>query len=253
MKERWLIFIMFMMVFLMPQVGIAQGPGPVRNLESPTHRLDMPADYFQIKMRWDPPDSEDVAGYFYRFDTNPDHAFDGLNTVDAFETSDTNVTSQNFIKSENEYVTCHFHIAAFDGDGEIGVTTSVGPYFIHCISGDIDGDGKISSQDCLLALKIAAGSMADDVNPNADVDGDAEIGVPEAVHILRILAGYSPESLKECCSVPESNIATVRYTYDDLNRLVRVVYDPEEEGEQTEISHMYDETGNRKTEEVICK
>ncbi len=241
---------MFMTLFLMPRAGAAQVLGPVQNPESDTHRLDIPAHYFQIKMIWDPPASGDAAGYFYRFDTDPDYTFDALNTVDAFHTYDTNVTSQNFIKSDTDYVTYYFHIAAFDSGGEIGVTTSSGPYFIYCISGDIDGDGKISTNDSLLALNMAAGSMADDINPNADVDGDEKIGIPEAIHILRILAGYSPERY---CSVPENSIGTVRYTYDDLNRLVRAVYEPDEEGDSTEISYKYDDTGNRFEKEVLCK
>lgn len=252
MKNRWLIFVMVMTFFFMADSVAARGPGPVRNPKSATHHLDIPAHYFQIEITWDPPDSGDAAGYFWRFDSDPDYTFDALNTADAFHTSDTKVTSQNFIKSEADYITYYFHIAAFDSDGEIGPTTIVGPYFIYCISGDIDGDGKISSGDSLLALKVVAGT-ADDINPNADVDGDGKIGLSEAVHILRILAGHSPESLEEYCSFLENGIGSVRYAYDELNRLVSVVYAPDEEGESIGINYMYDETGNRKTEEVICK
>ncbi len=253
MKYRWPVFLMFVMIFLMARAAAAQPPGPVQNLESSSHRTDMIANSLQMEMTWDAPASGDAAGYFYRSDTAPSHTFDSSNTADADQISDTRAVSQNFIATDADYLAYYFHVAAFDNAGNIGLTTTAGPYLIYCISGDIDGDGKISSQDSVLALKMATGDTENNISPNADIDDDGEIGLPEAIHILRILAGYSVGTAEEYCDVPENSVGTVQYTYDDLNRLVNVVYVPDDEGDNTEIIHTYDGTGNRKVREVICE
>lgn len=52
------------------------------------------------------------------------------------------------------------------------------------IPGDIDADGKITLNDLVLALQIAAGGKIFPISQTADVNGDSRIGIEEAVYIL---------------------------------------------------------------------
>ena len=61
------------------------------------------------------------------------------------------------------------------------------------IKGDVNGDGKFSSSDAILILRIIAGLMipTDSQRLAADVNGDGEIGSNDAILILRIVAGLA--------------------------------------------------------------
>ena len=62
---------------------------------------------------------------------------------------------------------------------------------------DIDGDGQITSNDALIALRISADAEpATDINPSAaDIDGDGVITSTDALIILRMSAGLDPVSV----------------------------------------------------------
>ncbi len=51
-------------------------------------------------------------------------------------------------------------------------------------------------------------------------------------------------------SLPVS-AGTVHYVYDDLNRLVSIEYESIQGVKGTEVIYTYDDTGNRKSEEVV--
>ncbi|MCP4352354.1 MAG: hypothetical protein GY795_43400 [Desulfobacterales bacterium] len=48
-----------------------------------------------------------------------------------------------------------------------------------------------------------------------------------------------------------ASAGTVHYEYDDLNRLVNIEYEKIDEVKGTEVKYTYDDTGNRKSEEVV--
>ncbi len=52
-------------------------------------------------------------------------------------------------------------------------------------------------------------------------------------------------------SAEENRTGTVRYLYDDLNRLTNVGYDSSDGAEVMQITFTYDKTGNRKSEEIL--
>lgn len=109
--------------------------------------------------------------------------------------------------------------------------------------GDIDGNGVVELQDAILALGLISGLVE---HP----DGNDELD--KVIHILKILTGYSAEETAEYCAFPDNTIGTIQYTYDDLNRLVNVRYEIAEGDESVEIAYVYDNTGNRVSEQIIC-
>jgi VCBS repeat-containing protein len=112
-------------------------PGPVRNLRSLSHpfvwvsnRLRtsasaVPAEVTNnpnVEMTWDPPENEDVSGYFYSFDQNEGHTFNDFNTVQKPPVRTRKITSRNL---EGDDVSYYFHVAPVDQTGRIGQTTSI--------------------------------------------------------------------------------------------------------------------------------
>jgi len=108
--------------------AMAQNVGPVRNLECLTHS-EAPSSFPQIRMVWDFPEGEPY-GYYVQFNTNPEHEFDELNTLELTPVHRRVFGSQIFGESEPkpDDVSHYFHIAAFDDKGEVGPTITAGPY-----------------------------------------------------------------------------------------------------------------------------
>ncbi len=64
-------------------------------------------------------------------------------------------------------------------------------------AGDIDNSGTADLQDCILALKVLTGIIADDTGPvyqEADANNDKKIGMAEAVYILQNISGLRNNS-----------------------------------------------------------
>ena len=114
-----------------------KGPGAVRHLRCLTHpyvsidnRLrDMasaiPAEVTNrpnVAMTWDPPDSNDIEGYYYSFDQAKDHKIDLFNTVQKPPVRTRKITSRDLAGDDVNY---YFHVAAVDKEGRIGETTSI--------------------------------------------------------------------------------------------------------------------------------
>ena len=66
-------------------------------------------------------------------------------------------------------------------------TVNDGSVIIGALCGDLNGDGKITTADAVIALEIAAGSRPND--PAADVDGDGVVTSLDALMILQATAG----------------------------------------------------------------
>ncbi|OQX13340.1 MAG: hypothetical protein BWK80_42975, partial [Desulfobacteraceae bacterium IS3] len=49
---------------------------------------------------------------------------------------------------------------------------------------DIDNDGKLSTKDALLIIRIVLGQPCDEVTVCGDVNGDGKLGIEEFVYIL---------------------------------------------------------------------
>ena len=65
---------------------------------------------------------------------------------------------------------------------------------VYDTMGDIDGDGKITSADSLLALRISVKLEKDAHSELADVDGNGKIDSYDALNILRYSVGLPTES-----------------------------------------------------------
>ena len=112
-------------------------PGPVRNLRSLSHpfvvvskRLRnvasaVPAEVTNnpnVEMTWDPPETEEIAGYHCLFDQNVGHEFNDFNTVEKPPVRTRKITSRNL---EGDDVSYYFHVAPVDKSGRVGQTTSI--------------------------------------------------------------------------------------------------------------------------------
>jgi hypothetical protein len=62
-----------------------------------------------------------------------------------------------------------------------------GSVIIGSLCGDLNGDGKITTADAVIALEIVAGIRLFD--PAADVSGDGQVTSLDALMILQAAAG----------------------------------------------------------------
>jgi len=71
--------------------------------------------------------------------------------------------------------------AGSDGGGGGGGTTDPGVKY------DVDGDGKISTEDAAQILRIVSGAsvVTGDVRKRADVNGDGKVSTADAIEVLR--------------------------------------------------------------------
>ncbi|KPA17337.1 hypothetical protein MHK_002446, partial [Candidatus Magnetomorum sp. HK-1] len=114
-----------------------KGPGPVRDLRCLTHpyvtvnnRLRtmasaIPAEVTNrpnVAMTWNPPDSDDVEGYYYSFNHDAAHMMNEFNTVEKPPVRTRKITSRDL---EGDDVSYYFHVAAVDKFGRVGDTTSI--------------------------------------------------------------------------------------------------------------------------------
>ena len=116
---------------------LSQGPGPVRHLRCLTHpyvnlseRLrnrssSIPAEVTNrpnVAMTWDPPETDDIKGYYYSFDDKPGYKLTAKNTVKKPPIRTRKITSRDLKGDDMSY---YFHVAPVDKAGRIGQTSSI--------------------------------------------------------------------------------------------------------------------------------
>ena len=76
------------------------------------------------------------------------------------------------------------------------------------ISGDVNGDGKVRSNDAILALRISAGLLipSDEQKRGADMSGDGNVRSNDAILILRVAAGLAAPGLDAIAARTGSHI-----------------------------------------------
>jgi hypothetical protein len=57
------------------------------------------------------------------------------------------------------------------------------------LKGDVSGDGELSLEDAILALKVTTGLSAGAISADKDVNADGRIGLPEALYVIQSLSG----------------------------------------------------------------
>ncbi|NOY11661.1 MAG: hypothetical protein GXO67_06210 [Archaeoglobi archaeon] len=67
------------------------------------------------------------------------------------------------------------------------------------LRGDVNGDGKVTSVDALMALQMAVGKLPEDVR--ADVTGDGTVTAVDAFRILQLAVGDQEELVSEMYGV----------------------------------------------------
>ncbi|MBF0450181.1 MAG: tandem-95 repeat protein [Candidatus Magnetomorum sp.] len=130
-----------MLVFLISVIPVyaqAIDIGPVDQVYSVSHALDMPSSNPYIQMKWLPPISATANGYYVTFNQEMIHQFNEFNSADdsVIMLREIQITSQNF--SGLDDVGYYFHIAAFAFDTNdhefIGPTTTRGPFRIDTVA-----------------------------------------------------------------------------------------------------------------------
>lgn len=91
----------------------------------------------------------------------------------------------------------------------------------YALEGDVDGDGKVSSTDALLALKMAVGKLLE--NAIADVDRDGRITTADAARILVIAAGKKNES-KELFEILKGSVESYNKNLDKVPGAVKTIF-----------------------------
>lgn len=67
-----------------------------------------------------------------------------------------------------------------------------------CTKGDVNGDGKIGSNDAILALRIAAGMVTPNLQQQcaADVNDDGSVRANDAIMVLQMAAGMRAPAMR---------------------------------------------------------
>jgi sugar lactone lactonase YvrE len=102
-------------------------------------------------------------------------------------------------------------IDAENPDGTDTVQTVITVSDTKVAKGDVNGDGKVKSNDAILALRISAGLMepTSEQRYAADMNGDGNIRSNDAILILRKVAGLLAPSMR-------NNTSSATITIDDI-------------------------------------
>ena len=110
-------------------LGVVPAAAQVQNLSCGTHETDTPSADPLIRFVWEAPDGMPDATYYGLFDTDETFVFDDLNTGDMSAFSGTTYEADmSELSPDGE--SRWFHVAPADEMGEIGPTTTDGPYQI---------------------------------------------------------------------------------------------------------------------------
>lgn len=81
----------------------------------------------------------------------------------------------------------HIFTLEYEGDWKVEMTMTVTASVIGGIIGDVNGDGKVNSEDALNILKCEVGliKLDDDIKKVADVNADGKINSEDALDVLK--------------------------------------------------------------------
>ena len=88
--------------------------------------------------------------------------------------------------------------------------------------GDVNNDGKVRSNDAILALRIAAGLMTLTDYQVADVNGDGEIKSNDAILILRAVTGLLDLDTGSVMGTAEGTQVSIREFYADPGSTITI-------------------------------
>ena len=128
----------------------------VLNLSCETHETGVPSADPLIRFVWEAPAEMPDAGYYGLFDTDETFVFDDLNTSDLSVFSGTSFeTGLSDLSPDGE--SRWFHVAPADDMGEIGPTTTDGPYQIDTAPpSDADMSLPETTSERIVTLTLAA-------------------------------------------------------------------------------------------------
>ncbi len=145
---------------LSPVPSSGQDVGEVPDITTLSRHSDIPSRNPVIEVAWGIPEG-DPYGYLVLFDTNPEQTFDGLDDEGATYVTGRSFRSPDLAESQPDGTAYHFHIAAIDGRGEVGPTTTTGPYRMDVVPPSdvgVTAPRITSSRTVTLALKATGAS-----------------------------------------------------------------------------------------------
>jgi len=119
--------------------ALAMDIGPVRQVYSISHAVNVPSPNPYIQIKWLSPENGLADGYYVTFSTKMTHVFDEFNTADndvELIRNETQVTSQDFSGADDVNYYCHIAAFALDTNDKefIGPTVSEGPFRVDTIA-----------------------------------------------------------------------------------------------------------------------
>jgi hypothetical protein len=133
------IHVLIILVLALYSTALAMDMGPVRQIYSVSHAVNVPSTDPYIQIKWYPPENGIAEGYYVTFNTKMTHVFDEFNTADndvELIRNETQVTSQDFSGADDVNYYCHIAAFALDTNDKefIGPTVSEGPFRIDTIA-----------------------------------------------------------------------------------------------------------------------
>ncbi len=137
-------------------LGVVPAAAQVLNLSCGTHETGTPSADPLIRFVWEAPAEMPDADYYGLFDTDETFVFDDLNTSDLSVFSGTTYEADmSELSPDGE--SRWFHVAPADEEGEIGSTTTAGPYQIDTAPpSDADVSLPETTSERIVTLTLAA-------------------------------------------------------------------------------------------------
>lgn len=196
----------------------------VQNLICETHETGVPSADPLIRLTWEAPEGMPDAGYYGLFDTNDEtFGFDEANTSDLSVFSKTTYeTDLSELSPDGE--SRWFHVAPVDEMGDIGETSTVGPYQIDTTP---PSDAEVTlpettASERVVTLTLAATDAAEMFVSNIGYDGEDGQWQDMAETLEWSLAGSGGETTvyvrfrDEAGNTADASV-TVTYIAGDLN------------------------------------
>lgn len=123
--------------------------------------------------------------------------------------------------------------------------------FAASLKGDIDGDGKVTSNDALIVLNYSVGNKDTIDKTKADINKDSKVNSADALEILRICVGISPtfDMPTSSSEIIALYCKALKTTYNKSSMTLKYTYI--DSGTVSDLTDKKDEPYNDKTTKTV--
>ncbi|CAN2042668.1 exported hypothetical protein [Candidatus Magnetomoraceae bacterium gMMP-15] len=126
----YVFFALLFMTYSVVGIAMAADPGEIQNLYSTSHVSNQSSNNTEIEVEWEPAEYTPLAGYYTSFTSASQYTLTEINTA-GLELINYDITEDNGVLNNDGIY--YFHIAAVADDGEIGATSTIGPFIIDTV------------------------------------------------------------------------------------------------------------------------